>query len=378
MKKLIVLQAAILILFCGIAPSFGQEVSEEAQRYFARGMAAVKMAKSQDDYAAAIKEFESAVRLAPHWPKAWFNLGVVQKEAGKTIGAIASLKKYIELAPDAPNAATVKTMLYEFEYKVEQEAGELLIAKGVNIKDIDAKDKDGNTPLRNAVYQNNFELTEMLITKGADINVKDDYGETPLHLATIRGQRKMVEILINKGADINAENKYGKTPLYFAFFQNKIDLVELLITKGANQNFKGMNAWTLMHYAANKGFKEIVELLITKGSDINAKNAGGDTPLDYAELGGFTEVAELLKIKGAKYGNSHEQKYFLGFRLIEIILLIVLYILIWLIAFADILKNDFKKNTKRSWLFLIFLVPILGLLCYFLIGFRHKIRGKIN
>ena len=40
MKKIIVLHTTIFILFCGIALSFGQTVSEEAKRHFDRGMAA--------------------------------------------------------------------------------------------------------------------------------------------------------------------------------------------------------------------------------------------------------------------------------------------------------------------------------------------------
>ncbi|TRZ88823.1 MAG: tetratricopeptide repeat protein, partial [Methanosarcinales archaeon] len=95
-------------------------VSEEAKRHFDRGMAAVEMAKSPDDYAAAIKEFEQAIRLAPDWPDVYYNLGMVQEKAGKYRDAITSLKQYLRLAPNASDAATVKSLINKLEFKAEQ------------------------------------------------------------------------------------------------------------------------------------------------------------------------------------------------------------------------------------------------------------------
>lgn len=123
MKKIIVLQATIFILFCGIASSFGQTVSEEAKRHFDRGMAAVEMAKSPADYAPAIKEFEQAGRLAPSWPDVYYNLGMVQEKAGKYSDAVTNLKQYLRLAPNASDAETVKILINKLEYKKDQEEG---------------------------------------------------------------------------------------------------------------------------------------------------------------------------------------------------------------------------------------------------------------
>jgi tetratricopeptide (TPR) repeat protein len=96
-------------------------VSEEAQRHFDRGVAAVEMAKSPDDYAISIKEFEQAKRLAPDWPDVYYNLGMVQEKAEKYSDAITSLKQYLRLAPNASDAATVKSLINKLEFKAEQE-----------------------------------------------------------------------------------------------------------------------------------------------------------------------------------------------------------------------------------------------------------------
>jgi tetratricopeptide (TPR) repeat protein len=79
------------------------------------------MAKSPEDYAAAIEEFEQAARLAPGWPDPYYNLGLVQEKAGKFREAIVSLNRYLQLAPNAPDAAKIQEHIYKLEYKAERE-----------------------------------------------------------------------------------------------------------------------------------------------------------------------------------------------------------------------------------------------------------------
>ncbi|HUT34358.1 MAG TPA: tetratricopeptide repeat protein [Planctomycetota bacterium] len=117
-----VVLTAIVLLCLPMTLSWGQPaVSDEAKRHFDRGMAAVEMAKSPEDYGAAIKEFEQAVRLAPDWPDAYYNLGTVQATANKYSAAIANLKQYLRLAPNAADVAAVKTLINKLEFKAEQE-----------------------------------------------------------------------------------------------------------------------------------------------------------------------------------------------------------------------------------------------------------------
>lgn len=77
-------------------------VSEEARRHMARGQAAVEMAKSPVELEDAIKEFQKAIELAPTWPSPYYNLGLVQEKAGTFREAIASYKRYLQLAPQCP------------------------------------------------------------------------------------------------------------------------------------------------------------------------------------------------------------------------------------------------------------------------------------
>jgi tetratricopeptide (TPR) repeat protein len=86
----------------------------------ARGQAAVEMAKSPDEYDSAIKEFQQASRLAPDWPDPYYNLAILQEKTGKLKEAVASLKEYLRLAPNAPDAAKIQEHIYKLEYKAEQ------------------------------------------------------------------------------------------------------------------------------------------------------------------------------------------------------------------------------------------------------------------
>jgi len=97
-----------------------QAVSEEARRHMARGDAAMEMAKSPEDYEAAIKEFQKAARLAPGWADPYYKLALVQEKAGKFREAITSLNRYLQLAPNALDGAKVKDLIYKLEYKAEQ------------------------------------------------------------------------------------------------------------------------------------------------------------------------------------------------------------------------------------------------------------------
>jgi hypothetical protein len=99
-----------------------QDVPEEARRYMVRGRTAIEMAKTVDDMRFAVKELEQAARLAPQWADPHFNLGVVKEKLGDKEGAIASFKRYLELAPEATDAAKVRDKIIALEYMQERTA----------------------------------------------------------------------------------------------------------------------------------------------------------------------------------------------------------------------------------------------------------------
>jgi ankyrin repeat protein len=59
-------------------------------------------------------------------------------------------------------------------------------------------------------------LTQKLLECGADVNAQNKDHETPLHLAIRRRLPEMAQFLLEHGADVNAKNSRGKSPLHFA------------------------------------------------------------------------------------------------------------------------------------------------------------------
>ena len=57
---------------------------------------------------------------------------------------------------------------------------------------------------------------------------------------------------------------------------------------------------------------------------------------------------------------------------IRSILIIAFFILLWVSALVDILKNNYKKNKKIFWIIVVVLIPILGAILYFMIGRKRK------
>jgi len=222
-------------------------------------------------------------------------------------GSVLNYYKYVLLN----SFGLTPTSVYEAVYKGDVDTVRRYLEQGGNVN---AKyGFDGNTPLQRAAQNNNKDMVEMLIAKGADVNAKDKDGNTPLQRAAQHNRKDVAELLIAKGADVNAKDKDGNTPLQRAAQHNRKDVAELLIAKGADvnakYNAKNKEDYTLLHWAAQNNSKDVAELLIVKGADVNAKEKDGYTPLLQAAWYNRKEVAELLIAKGADVNAKSNYGY---------------------------------------------------------------------
>ena len=109
-----------------------------------------------------------------------------------------------------------------------------------NEADVDAVNKNDNTPLLLAAINGNWEIVYYLISEaGADVKAKNNFDQTTLHWASGHGDMETVEILIDEiygyNAYINAQDDDDKTPLHWAAESNQREIYDYLEKNGADQ-----------------------------------------------------------------------------------------------------------------------------------------------
>lgn len=104
------------------------------------------------------------------------------------------------------NASTVFYSLYSIN------ATSLLLDRGANINQ---RDRDGDTILLQAIYDNSKECSQFLLRRGADYTVVNRFGQSILHILAQSADAEMMRILTAarmKGLEVGRRDNMGKTP----------------------------------------------------------------------------------------------------------------------------------------------------------------------
>ncbi len=163
--------------------------------------------------------------------------------------------------------------------------------------DLNAKDREGRTPLIVAVSMGEKQIAETLVAKGADVKAKDTYDRTALHAAILLGQQDLATLLIEKGVDVNATDKTGQTPLTLAMQRNQPELADLLRKKGAKEPVTRDSLYGDSAYGGNQGAPQ------GPGAPSSAPARAAievDPNAIRAELKSFDGLAEALKAVDTK------------------------------------------------------------------------------
>ncbi|MEM9943465.1 MAG: ankyrin repeat domain-containing protein [Planctomycetota bacterium] len=147
----------------------------------------------------------------------------------------------------------------------------LLIESGAKI---DNRDQNEDTPLL-AAARNSYELTQLLLTKGADPTSVNRQGQSVLHMAALGGQLETVKLLSHILSDIDLIDKSFVTPLMNAVYANRIQIVDFLLKQGADPDgrINGNNYQEPpILFASRQGNLAMVQLLSDAGADISVAN----------------------------------------------------------------------------------------------------------
>ena len=153
---------------------------------------------------------------------------------------------------------------------------------------------NSNTPLIEAVWNQDVKAVQMIVEKGAFIDTKQGDGITPLMFAVEKGNIKIVNFLIEKGANVNEKAKNKNTPLILAAFYGQEECAKILIKSGANINSKQCDGFTALHFASEKDFVDVAKVLLEAGADENIKNLRGQSSKDLANMHG--EDGEVINL----------------------------------------------------------------------------------
>jgi ankyrin repeat protein len=115
------------------------------------------------------------------------------------------------------------------------EGGDFATVKTLANKDrqiVNGRGWGDTTPLLLAAQNDQSQIAEFLIKKGANVNASAKGGATALHLAAQRNNRALVKLLLAHKANINATDAERRTPMDRAIEWHHSDMAEFLRSQG--------------------------------------------------------------------------------------------------------------------------------------------------
>jgi uncharacterized protein len=182
-----------------------------------------------------------------------------------------------------------------------------LIKKG---KNINSRNRLGQTPLLFSLLHNNSNMAEIFINAGADLNIPDLNELCSLHYAIqYCTNADIIYQLVEKGVDINHRNKELYTPFHFAVLDKCPEIPFYLIEKGADFRLISSFGENALHLSAISGCDKLFDYLLQQGLDYNLKDIDGNTPLMLALRFDRRNIAEKLLELGADVNVENNTHY---------------------------------------------------------------------
>jgi ankyrin repeat protein len=209
----------------------------------------------------------------------------------------------------------------------DQEIGDVLLSRGANIFDpnahgesplyqafhvpgntrewivnpdtLESRDGLGNSILHYAAQWKLDSVIPRIIQRGANLEAANATGETPLFVAVKYNSPSTIQVLRSAGASISSRDTLGNNLLHAAVRWNASNSAEELIGSGVDINAHALNGKTPLHDAVRLGISDIEPILTRNGADLEARDADGNTPFMEAIMAGFPAAVERLGSLGS-------------------------------------------------------------------------------
>lgn len=187
-----------------------------------------------------------------------------------------------------------KTKL-ELAVKECDETGLIGLLEEFENKDIDATNSEGLTPLHQAMQDDLYSISSVLLEHGANIEAEGPSGWRALHYAARKGNPSTVQLCLSHGADIGATTNRGQTVLHKACQNGNVETIKILLQSGANIEAEDRLRSRPLHIAAWNGNDKALLLLLDHGADLKVKDRKGRSVHACAAQGGHHGLVEVVR-----------------------------------------------------------------------------------
>lgn len=144
-----------------------------------------------------------------------------------------------------------------------------------------------------AIEYNNVPIVNVFIKKGFDLRVKHIDGVAPVVYAIFNESYDVLELLLNNGVD--AGYIFDTRPLIcIAAMFDQQESVEVLLSHGADVIDMDGSAVTPLMFAAKDGYIDLVNFFLSHGADKTAGDIEKDTAYEMAQESGHKGFMVLL------------------------------------------------------------------------------------
>ncbi len=185
--------------------------------------------------------------------------------------------------------------LAEAAARGDVERVDALIPKSV---DVNARGKEGVTPLLYAMSERSIKGFQRLLERGADPNAKTDERESPMHWAAYLNESEHLKMLLRHGGDPNLrfEQIALPTPIFWAVSGPSAENVRILIKAGADVNMRDSTGHTALTCAIARPRYDMVYILLEAGADFWLEDRSDRTVIEW-----ILHTAVDLRSEGAKW-----------------------------------------------------------------------------
>ena len=158
--------------------------------------------------------------------------------------------------------------------------------------------KKGKTPLHMVAADDNHQIAQALLQRGANVHLKDADGYTPLHSACYSGSINIVELIFKERPEdtstlLTEKDRHGNTPLMIAKKSphSNVAIVKLLISHNVDVQYTNEMSETLLHmFGPIDNAESNLAITAKDPSLLSHRNFYRQTPLHTAAMMGHKET----------------------------------------------------------------------------------------